>query len=209
MKIIVADDHELIGKGIVSFFQENAPEFEVAYAKNKSKLVFLLKTAPYDLIIQDIQFGNVDAREIVDELIDLQAGIKIVALSSHVDSYTVQSVLALGVQSYVSKTAPLDELVIAVRKTLEGEGYISKDIRENIANSILKNSKEEKEIRLTKREKEVLICILDELSTKEIAQKLFLSEKTIEGYRSNLLIKFQAKNVAGLIKRAILHGFVK
>ncbi len=209
MDIIVADDHGLIGEGIISFFQENAPEFEVSFAKNKSKLIFLLKEQTYDLIIQDVQFGEVDAREIIQEIKLIQPNIKIVALSSHVDAFTVKSVLATGIDSYVSKTAPLEELIHAVRETLNGKKYISKDITENIANSFLTDDKENTNIRLTNREIEVLDGIQNELSTKEIAAKLFISEKTVEGYRSSLLMKFQVKNVAGLIKKAILQGFVK
>jgi len=209
MKIIVADDHELIGEGIISFFEENAPEFEVYFAKNKSKLIYLLKEQSFDLIVQDVQFGEVDAREIIQEIHLIQPNIKIVALSSHIDAFTVKSVLATGINSYVSKTSPLEELILAVKDTLNGVKYISKDITENIANSFLSNEKEKTKIRLTKRESEVLDGIQNELSTKEIAVKLFISEKTIEGYRSNLLMKFQVKNVAGLIKKAILQGFVK
>ncbi len=209
MKIIVADDHELIGEGIISFFEENAPEFEVYFAKNKSKLIYLLKEQSFDLIVQDVQFGEVDAREIIQEIHLIQPNIKIIALSSHIDAFTVKSVLATGINSYVSKTSPLEELILAVKDTLNGVKYISKDITENIANSFLSNEKEKTKIRLTKRESEVLDGIQNELSTKEIAVKLFISEKTIEGYRSNLLMKFQVKNVAGLIKKAILQGFVK
>ena len=209
MKIIVADDHALIGEGIISFFEENAPEFEVYFAKNKSKLIHFLKEQSFDLIIQDVQFGEVDAREIIQEIHILQPNIKIIALSSHVDAFTVKSVLATGINSYVSKTSPLEELILAVKETLNGVKYISKDITENIANSFLSNEKENVKIRLTKRELEVLDGIQNELSTKEIAAKLFISEKTIEGYRSSLLMKFQVKNVAGLMKKAILQGFIK
>jgi len=209
MKIIVADDHALIGEGIISFFEENAPDFEVSFAKNKSKLIYLLKEESFDIIIQDVQFGEVDAREIIQEIRIIQPNIKIVALSSHIDAFTVKSVLATGVNSYVSKTSPLDELILAVKETLNDVNYISKDIRENIANSFLSDEKDSAKIRLTKRELEVLDGIQNELSTKEIAAKLFISEKTIEGYRSSLLMKFQVKNVAGLMKKAILQGYIK
>lgn len=209
MNIIVADDHELIGKGVLAFFGQHAPEFNVLCATNKSQVIFHLKEQPIDLIIQDVQFGNSDAREIISDFRALKKDLKIVALSSHADAFTVKSVLASGVDSYVSKTASLDELLKGVRATLNNEKFISSDIQNNLVNSFLEKDNSAVKIKLTNRELEVLNGIQDEQSTREIAESLHISEKTVEGYRSSLLMKFKVKNVAGLVKQAILQGYIK
>src|SRR5690606_2564619 len=122
------------------------------------------------------------------------------------DEFTVKSALAAGCSGYVSKSSPLEEILEAIQAITKGKQFVSKDIRDAMLTNLMNG--ESDKIKLTKRELEVLKAIQDELSTREIAEKLFLSEKTIEGYRSNLFLKFQVKNVAGLVKQAILQGYI-
>lgn len=204
MDIIIADDHSLIGEAIHNFFQNNAPEFKVHVAINKPEVISILQARNISLIIQDVQFGDIDAREYITEIKKITPGLKIMALSSNVDAYTIRSVLASGANSYLSKTSPLKEILRGVKETMSNQQFLSPDVKKALENRINNNDI----IHLTRREKEVLNGIQDGLSTKEIATVLFLSQKTIEGYRSSLLIKFDVKNVAGLVKKAILHGFV-
>lgn len=204
MDIIVADDHSLIGEAIHDFFKNNAPEFKIHIAVNKSEVISILQNKTISLIVQDVQFGNIDAREYINEIKKLSPGLKIMALSSHIDAFTIQSVLASGADSYLSKTASLEEVLKGVKSTLNNEQFLSADVKKRLSNQTNHTGK----IHLTRREKEVLNEIQNGLSTKEIAETLFLSQKTIEGYRSGLLLKFDVKNVAGLVKKAILHGFV-
>ena len=205
MKIIVADDHELIASGIRSFLLSKNESIIVDNALNLSQLNSLLAANSYTVLLQDIRFGDTDARTFIKELKSKFPALKIVALSSHSDEFTVKSSLASGFDAYVSKSAPVQEVFLAIETVLLDKQYVSSDIEKGMLSSFLT---ERKQLKLTNRELEVLKGIHDELSTKEIAAKLFLSEKTIEGYRSSLFLKFDVKNVAGLVKQAILHGFV-
>lgn len=208
MKLLIGDDHELISMGIMSSFLSSGRTDEIKAAKNKTELLQFLKDETFDVLILDVQFGEDDARKVIKEVLTIQSEIFRIAISSFQDELTVKSVLAAGFQGYVSKTAPLSELVDAVTVVTSGEQYISKDLEKKLFASLFGKNDSTGDIKLTKREKEVLEQIQAGLSTKEMAEKLFISEKTIETYRSNLLLKFQVKNVASLVRESILKGFV-
>lgn len=208
MKILVADDHQLIANGVISYYQSNFPSYFVASAKNKSELVYQLNEQSFDILIQDLQFGKDDGRELLQLVKNIQPEIKTLILSSHIDEFSVKSAMAVGYNAYLSKGAPISEIQVAIEHILKKETYFSTDIRDKFANGSLKNSTAENEIVLTDREKEVLFGIQAELSTKEIAQKIHLSDKTVEAYRANLFMKFGVKNVAGLVKQSILKGYM-
>lgn len=208
MKIVIGDDHELISAGIIANFAVNGRKDKFQTAKNKSELIHYLNNEAFDVLILDVQFGKDDARQIIQEIEEIAPAMKKIALSSHEDEVTVKSVLAAGFQSFVSKSAPLEELIEAVESVLKDEQYISSELKKKLFNSLFSNDAFSGEIRLTKREKEVLGQIQAGLSTKKIAEKLFLSEKTVETYRSNLLLKFQVNNVASLVRESILKGFL-
>lgn len=208
MKILVADDHQLIANGVISYYQSNFPSYFVTSAKNKSELVYQLNDQSFDILIQDLQFGKDDGRELLQLVKNIQPEIKTLILSSHIDEFSVKSAMAVGYNAYLSKGAPISEIQVAIEHILKKETYFSTDIRDKFANGSLKNSTAENEIVLTDREKEVLFGIQAELSTKEIAQKIHLSDKTVEAYRANLFMKFGVKNVAGLVKQSILKGYM-
>lgn len=208
MKLLIGDDHELISAGIIANFISNGRTDEFKTAKDKSELIKHLKNESFDVLILDVQFGKDDARQIIKEVEEIRPEIKKIALSSHEDEMTVKSVLAAGFQSYVSKSAPLEELIEAVNSVSKDEQYISKDLKQKLFSSLFSKDAFSDEVRLTKREKQVLEQIQAGLSTKEMAGKLFISEKTVETYRSNLLLKFKVKNVASLVRESILKGYI-
>lgn len=209
MKILVADDHELIANGVVAYYAANFPDTIIRQAKNKSELIFQLNQEAFDVLIQDLQFGKDDARELLQLIRGIQPSIKALILSTHIDHFSVKSCVSAGYQGYISKGAPISEIPLAIEQVLAGQTYFSKEVEERMQQANSGNILHQDIIELSEREKEVLFGIQNELSTKEIATKLFLSEKTIEAYRSNLLLKFGVKNVAGLVKQAILHGFIR
>lgn len=206
MNVLIADDHELIASGVAAYFEGKEHGHHFFKSKSRAEVLQLLTECTIDVVLQDIQFGDVDGRQLMKEVATSHPKIKFVALSSHIDEFTIKSTMATGFVGYISKSAPLSEIAVALDEISKGNQYISKDIKDNMFNSLLAGKNES--ITLTKRELEVLLAIQDELSTKEIASKLFVSDKTVEGYRANLFIKFDVKNVAGLVKKAILKGFI-
>lgn len=208
MKILVADDHELISGGVISYYANHFPDTLVKSAKNKSELTFQLNETDYSILIQDLQFGKDDGRELLSLVKSIRPSIKTLVLSSHTDPFSIKSAISSGFNGYISKGAPISEIPTAVATILDGKTYYSSDIQEQFMHSAVHGKAPKNAIQLTEREKEVLMSIQNEFSTKEIAQKLHLSEKTIEAYRSNLFVKFEVRNVAGLVKQAILNGYI-
>ena len=132
--------------------------------------------------------------------------LKVIIISSLDDSETIKTLLKQGVHGYILKSDSEIEIFNAIQTVLDGNIYISPEIKGLYSERELLFSKQR--ITLTPREKAVLQLIAEERSSREIASDLSLSEKSIENYRSNLLLKFGARNVAGLVKKALLEGFL-
>lgn len=209
MNILVSDDHQLILDGIGTYIKKCYPESEIAFAKTKSALIAELNTVRYDVLLQDIRLGNDDAREFIKDIFRIQPEIKVIIVSTLFDTTTVKTLLNQGAHGYVIKVDGLDEIHQAIEAVLNGTTYLSSALQKQLIDSSLTTqTTHQGKVMLTEREKEVLKAILDEKSTKAIAESLFISEKTVEGYRANLFVKFDVKNVAGLVKKAILQGFM-
>ncbi|MFK7787120.1 MAG: LuxR C-terminal-related transcriptional regulator [Crocinitomicaceae bacterium] len=209
MNILVSDDHQLILDGIGSFLKTSYPESTIHFAKNKSTLIAELKSHSFDILLQDVRLGNDDAREFIKEIFVVQPDLKVIIVSTLFDTLTVKTLLNQGAHGYVIKVDGLEEIQQAIRAVQSGEVYLSSALQKQLIGSSLSQNTDQTEIRLTQREREVLKEILNEKSTKAIAESLFISEKTVEGYRANLFVKFDVKNVAGLVKKAIIHGFME
>lgn len=202
MKVIIADDHQLIINGLQSVLTEKYPQVEVDGAINKSILYELLATNKYDVLIQDLKFGADNAKDFLKEIKSEYHSLKIIVLSSISDSVTIKQLSNL-VDGYVIKSESLEELTNAISKVTNGEKYFS----ELASNRLKENSVDE--IILTRREKEVLQVTLQEKSIKEIADILCISEKTVELHRSNLFVKLDVKNITGLVKKAIALNLIE
>lgn len=209
MNILVSDDHQLILDGIGSYLKKCYPESNIAFAKTKSALIHALKTEEFDLLLQDIRLGKDDAREFLKDLMDIRPYMKVIVVSTLFDTLTVKTLLNQGVNGYVIKVDGLEEIRHAIETVLQGEVYLSPALQKQLIDTSLSSESEGNDVQLTQREREVLTEILNEKSTKAIAEALFISEKTVEGYRANLFVKFDVKNVAGLVKKAIIRGFLE
>lgn len=207
LNITIADDHDLIINGFKEIIKKEYPDKNIFSANNLDTLKNLLERQPIDLLFQDIRFGKEDARLFIQEIKNQYPLLKVVIISSLDDLNALQILKNQGIDGYILKSDENQEILNAIVAVEKGTFYFSKGLRSLLAeNSLVKIKKEE--IYLTPREKEVLSLILNEKTTKEIAATLFLSEKTIENYRANLLLKFNVKFLAGLVKKAILEGYV-
>ena len=144
---------------------------------------------------------------ILPSILEDYPSLKVLVLSSLEDYATIRSVISLGVHGYISKSQPPELIFEAINTVLSGEIYLCPESKK-INN---RNAEDDDEgshvVHLSTREREVLTHILAEKTTKEIADLLYISEKTVEYYRGSLFMKFGVKNVSGLVKRAILQGY--
>jgi DNA-binding NarL/FixJ family response regulator len=203
MNIVIAEDHALIVDGLRSLLESNG--YLVFHAPDELALLKLLQQEKVDLLIQDIRFGKVDARTIIPTIREQFSEVKILVLTSLDDLASVQSILATNIQGYIIKTEPSELILEAIVTITAGKTYLSPEVQ----SLLVGKESAQSEIQLSERETGVLNGILDEKSTKEIAETLYISEKTVEHYRSSLFTKFDVKNVSGLVKKAILLGFYK
>lgn len=195
--IIIADDHPIVRLGVESFVKQFDGSIHIDFASDYNDLQFVLAERKHDLLIQDVYFGEKDARDFISEVIE-KFQIPVIAISTDDNPNLVKTLLDKGVRAFVSKSENLEELVEALKTVASSEVFISEEIKKKLS----KYEQDWKSIRLTKRELEVLQEAVKERTNKEIAAALFISEKTVEIHKTNLYSKLGVKNLAGLVNKA-------
>jgi DNA-binding NarL/FixJ family response regulator len=203
-KIAITDDHKMVLKGIVAML-ENTSEIKIVgtYENAKETIKNLESNLP-DVLLLDINLPDMNGIDLSKLLLKKYPDLKIIALTNFEDISFVKRMLKNGVHGYLLKNTDKQELLEAIKAVLSGEQYLHKDIK----NKLLYQSTNKKTantllVNLTRREKEVLQAIYEELTTQEISEKLFISPKTVETHRMNIMSKLGAKNSVGIIKVAI------
>lgn len=204
IRIAITDDHNMIVKGIESMLTQT-PDIQVVgkYSDAQSTLNQIEKDQP-DILLLDINLPDINGIELSKTLLKKQADLKIIALTSHDEATFIKRMLKNGIHGYLLKNVDRLELITAFRTVLSGERYLQKQVQDKVFNSGPKPS-QNNQLRpnLTRRELDVLKAISEELTTQEISEKLFISPKTVETHRMNIMSKLGAKNSVGIIKRAI------
>lgn len=206
IKIVIADDEQLFRKGM-RFLLEKIDEFEVIFeAEDGIELVDLLKsseTVP-DIILMDLKMPKLNGVEATKIIHKDYPDIKIIALTSYGGKSFIINMIDVGASSYLLKNTSPKDVVFTIKEVHE-KGFfynekVMKMIHENLLSSSGKKIRSDLDKKLlSKREIEVLELICAEYTTNEIAEKLFISPRTVDGHRNNLLLKTGSKNVAGLV----------
>ncbi|SHI86607.1 response regulator [Pseudozobellia thermophila] len=207
-KIIIVDDHKMFIDGLTSIF-EDIPNIDIVLKTDKPKMVlqFLRHTKDIDLIISDISMPEMDGIALSTGIKKEFPQVRMLMVSMHSNANMFHQLKQNGVNGYVQKNASKAELLKAVDTILSGKNYFSDTILKVYKDSFF-TEQETKETPLSSRELQVLELIAREYTTKEIADKLYISKHTVETYRKNLLLKLDAKNLAGLTKHAIYLGLI-
>ena len=203
LQIVIADDHELIRKGLMMLIAQHDNMAVVAEASSCSELILILKQQHTDLLILDLNLGDINGMDTIENVSKAFPTLSILVLSTYPeDPYAVQTFKA-GASGYLNKRVISSELIAAIIKVSRGEKYISESLAENLAYgfNLNKSSKNIVEI-LSKREYQVLSFIVSGHSYKEIANKLNLSPKTISTYRTRILEKLNLTTTAQLLRFA-------
>lgn len=204
IKVLIADDHSLVRNGLKSLFNDDET-IEVAFeAENGIEVLELLGKNEIDVVLLDISMPKMNGMETAEKIKSLYPAIGIIFLTMHEEPEYVIKCVKIGANSYLPKNVEKEELTIAITKAYKGERYFNANISLLMAEGlhILRENEEDK-VELTHREQDVLNCVADGLSTKQIAEKLFISPRTVETHRLNLLRKFNAQNSTELIKMAL------
>lgn len=210
IKIIIADDHQMFIDGIKALLLNEKDIKLVGEAlSGKEAIAGVTKERP-DIILLDINMPDMDGIETTRELRKNFPDIKIIILTMHNNYEFISTLVSEGASGYILKNTGKVELIKAIKTVYSGSTFFSVAVTETIMKNLNRKPEEEKlgAVQLTKREKEILILIAQELSTKQIAEKLFISVNTVETHRKNLMAKLHAKNVTGLVKFAIQVGLI-
>lgn len=198
-RILIVDDHQMVIDGI-NLMLEGRDEFVVVGENTRPLTVLEMpELATTDIVITDVGMADMSGVELTRAIKNKFPNIKILALSMFGDSQVISEMIDAGISGYILKSAGKNELVEALTKISEGQNYFGQDITLQLMKS-LKRSQEE--AKLTDREIEIIRMIEKDMTTREIADKLFISERTVETHRKNILYKTNTQTVVGLLKYA-------
>jgi len=206
IKVILVDDHHIVLDGLESLLTQE-PEFQVLASLHSGEEVLeVLKSQQPHILLTDFSLPGISGIDFVRQVKRLYPQIRIIVLSMHDESHIIKSVLKEGVEGYLLKNIQHSELKSAIRHVAQGLPYVSPEVTRLLMDEMNK-PKDEPEL-LTERELDVLRLIAKEFSNKEIADKLFISERTVETHRKNIFRKTKTSSLVGLIKFAYEHKMV-
>ncbi len=209
VRILIVDDHKLIRQGIAQFLENDEKYVLTGEASEGIEALEFLKSNEVDLVLTDISMPHMDGIELAKNIHSEYPDIKIVGLTIMNDNNHIKKLMNAGAVGYILKNCSESELKKALDKVMDGETYYSPEATETVMNSLMKKKNTiSVDMPLTTREKEVLELIVKEFSNQEMADKLFISLRTVDAHKRNLLEKTGAKNIAGLVVYAINHNLV-
>lgn len=209
--IMLVDDHPMIRDAMSLYFSKTNEIEILAEANNGKEALDLLKEKQFDLVITDIAMPEMNGVEFLTALQDqnIQQDVLVISMINEVSQ--VKKMISLGAKGYVLKNSPKEEILQAIKSIRSGETYYSKEVYEIIMGQLTGRKPKQRltvEIPLSRREKEIVKLVMDELTNQEIAEKLFISVRTVEAHKRNILEKTGCKTVAGLAIYAIERGIV-
>lgn len=210
LKILVTDDHTLFRKGTMMLVQSFAEVGEVDEAENGQEALQKLESNKYDLVLMDLEMPVLDGWEASKKIVTKFPDVKIIMISMHDSLQTISDLIEIGIHSYLLKSAQPDEVHRAILSVINNDFYYNQLVSKALHKKIQKNGLEKpsgsRRGDISPREAEILQLICQELTMREIGEKLFLSEQTVHTHRKNLMKKTKAKNAVGLVKFAFQNG---
>lgn len=201
IKIAIADDHELFRNGLAELLRKHEDIKIVKNVADGHELMQLLNSEiELDIVLLDITMPKMDGFKVLNEMKAIETQVKAIVISMHNEGNYIAKCAKSGAYGYLLKNTDEDELTLAIRTVYKGKKYFSHGISEKMINFMSTHSVSA-DI-LSNKETEVLALISEGLTTKEIAAKLFVSSRTIETHRANILKKLEVKNTAELITKA-------
>lgn len=211
-RIFLVDDHALFREGLKTLLESvsNGKYVVVNEVANGKEFLELIPHSSADVVLLDIDMPLVDGFEAAKRALEIRPELKIITLSMHGDEDYYFKMVSLGVKGFLLKSSEIDEVLTAIEAVNEGGSYFSQELLQNLVGN-LKSSQQEEEkgSNLSERELEILLLICKGLSNQEIADLLFISKRTVDKHRANILEKTAAKNTANLVVFAIKNELVE
>ncbi|MDX1672167.1 MAG: response regulator transcription factor [Balneolaceae bacterium] len=210
--ILIADDHEILRYGITTYLNAVEDVEIVGEASSGKECVELYEKLQPDLCVLDVDMPDMDGIETARAIRRKSSDVKILILSMHVNEDIVNRALKAGVNGYLLKNTEKEELLQGIRAIMNNQQVFSETVTQILTHSFT-NSKPSslsprKKADITKREHEILILIVEGYTSQEIAEKLYISPRTVDTHRANLMEKLHLKNTADLVRYAIKNDLV-
>lgn len=208
LKLCIVDDHKLFRSGLRLILQE-MPEVEAVYdVEDGKQFIDLLHKESFDLVLMDINMPVMDGVEATRQALIYQPSLPVLVLSMHTETAYYEKMVELGVKGFLLKNAGAGELENAVRIVASGGTYFSQELLLNVIQENRATQDDDVAV-LSPREQEVLQLLAAGMSNVEIAENLFISQRTVDRHRANLLDKTACKNAVCLVVYAVKHGLVE
>lgn len=207
IRLILVDDHKIVLDGIKALLDDLDGFDCVATAENGQKAIDLLKVFDVDVVLMDIDMPIMNGIEATKHIKKDFSSVKVISLTQHSERGMVKQLLECGSDGYLLKNIAQDELAAAIRKVVAGERVFSEEVSMSLAGKAVEKNAQGVEVELTEREIEILTLIAEGFSSKQIGEKLFISPRTVDTHRTNLMNKLDIHNIAGLIRFALKNGY--
>ncbi|WDP91852.1 MAG: response regulator transcription factor [Desulfobacter sp.] len=213
-KILIIDDHPLFREGIKSMIQNDGRYEVVAEAGTARQGLNIAKTTDIDLAVVDISLPDQNGFELIKAISEHSAGLRIIVVSMHSQVDYIVKAFQAGALGYLTKESASDRLMGGIETTLKGEYFMDSSVSQQVIHKLARPAKKKPAAilqgydALTSREQEVMGLVANGMSSKKIAKQLYISPKTVENHRSNIMRKLQLKNVIDLARYATKLGLV-
>ena len=205
IKIVLADDHKLLRDGLKNIIEQKSNMHIIGEASDGREAIKICSTLVPDILVIDVAMPGLNGIEAAGQIHKNNPEIKIIGLSMHSGKQFIQGMFKAGAFGYLLKDGDSDELIAAITTVMQNKKYLSKDIDQKFLN-LLKKGEDLEKAQLSSREKEVLQLIAEGNSSKKIGEILFLSPKTIDVHRNNIMQKIDLHTIPALTKYAIQKG---
>ena len=210
IRVLIADDHKIMLAGLRSLLEKQTDFEVVAEAENGRKAVQMAQGAKPDIVVMDVSMPDLNGIEATTQIVESLPETRVIALSMHSDKRFVMGMLRAGASGYLLKDCASQELANAIQQVAGGKKYLSPEITGVIIDDLLLGGSSEDVAtaasQLSAREREVLQLIAEGWSTKQIASHLYVSVKTIETHRRQIMKKLDLHSIADLTKYAVREG---
>jgi len=211
LKIYIVDDHKLFREGLKLLLSTQDFVQHIYEASNGKEFVENLSLVDCDIVLMDIEMPEMNGVEATEAALRLKPDLKIIVLSMYGDEQYYYKMVDAGVKGFVLKSSGIEKVIAAIRKVTGGENYFSEELLMNILTNMRAGNKAEPEgadNEISEREMEILYHVCLGLSNQEIADKLFISKRTVDKHRANLLSKTGCRNTAALVMYAIKNKMI-
>ncbi|MFC4353998.1 response regulator [Chryseomicrobium palamuruense] len=209
IRLIIVDDHAVLRDGLKTILESEQDIQVIGEAESGNLAMSLVTTLKPDVVLTDINMPGMNGIEVTKAIKQIDSHVKVLILTMHSHEEYLMAAIKEGADGYLLKDAPSNHVIDAIRTVHTGESVIHPSLTKKLMNYHHQQLREEKtENKLTGRERDVLICLVEGLTNKEIGERLFVSEKTVKIHVSNIFKKLNVKSRSQVVIHAVQNGLV-